>query len=47
MAKITLKDFTNSYEEGQYDVSHPYSIPQTFFKYFALNENSVDALTNM
>lgn len=47
MAKITLKDFTYSYEEGQYDVSHPYSSPQTFFKYFALNEYSVDALTNM
>ena len=47
MARISLNGFTYSYEEGKYDVSHPYSIPQTFFKYFTLNEYSVDALTNM
>ena len=47
MARISLNGFTYSYEEGKYDVSHPYSIPQTFFKYFTLNEYSVDALINM
>lgn len=47
MARISLNGFTYSYEGGEYDVFHSYSTPQTFFKYFALNEYSVDALTNM
>lgn len=36
-----------SSKEKILDVVHNREIPSTFFKYYALNDNSVDALTNM
>lgn len=47
MTKYHLNGFTYSWEKGKHNISYPQETPKTFFKYYALNENSVDALTNL